>query len=57
MEKLKSNFNNIDNDAPPYQRMKILLKLHAFQLKQRIDLWCTNTSSFSKKKKNLNIII
>lgn len=40
------------NGAPPYQRMRILLILHACQLKQRTDLWCKNTSFFSRKKKH-----
>lgn len=46
--------SNVENDASPYQRRKILLRLHVCQLKQRTDLWYRNTSFFSIKKKKRN---
>lgn len=39
------------NDASPYQRRRILARLHVCQLKQRTDLWYRNTSFFSETTK------
>lgn len=46
----------MENDALPYQRRKILLRLHVCQLKRRTDLWYRNTSFFSIKEKKKSIL-
>ena len=51
--------SNMENDSSPYQRRRILLRLHVCKLKQRNYLWYRNTSFFSikrKKKRNQYLI-